>query len=335
MQIPLLPEHLAAIEAVKRRSGSTNTQRAYDGAWSGFLRWCESYGYPPLPADPGVAAAYLASRALEGRKLATIRKDRIALSTKHKAAGLPNPVDSEEVKKVMSDLNDYLGAEQKQARPLDEAAFDAIRRSAAIPRRRPDGGREGLDDALERGAQDIAIISVMRNALLRAGEAAALVWADVRPQADGTGQVYIRRSKTDQRAVGTLRHLGRRTMSDLEEIRPFDERGQTVFGLNAQGVSRRIKAAAQAAGLGDGFSGHSPRVGMAVDLATFGSGLPELQHAGGWTTMEQVMRYIRPITAAQGVVARYEVFRESGAGDGLQEAFARETDKSYFLFNDD
>ncbi|WP_419863002.1 hypothetical protein [Candidatus Poriferisodalis sp.] len=47
------------------------------------------------------------------------------------------------------------------------------------------------------------------------------------------------------------------------ELRP-------VFELSSNQISLRIKKAALAAGLGDGFSGHSPRVGMAQDLARIG-----------------------------------------------------------------
>ena len=36
----------------------------------------------------------------------------------------------------------------------------------------------------------------------------------------------------------------------------------SVFGLSAGKISRKIKAATKMAGLGDGFSAHSSRVGM-------------------------------------------------------------------------
>ena len=37
----------------------------------------------------------------------------------------------------------------------------------------------------------------------------------------------------------------------------------SAFGLPAGQISRRIKAATKTAGVGEGFSAHSPRVGMA------------------------------------------------------------------------
>ena len=53
-----------------------------------------------------------------------------------------------------------------------------------------------------------------------------------------------------------------------------------VFGLSASQVGRSINSAANAAGLGEGFTGHSGRVGMAQDLASTGVELPELMTAG-------------------------------------------------------
>ena len=44
---------------------------------------------------------------------------------------------------------------------------------------------------------DVAIITTMRDGLLRVSEAAALTWGDIQPQPDGSGLMRIRRSKTD------------------------------------------------------------------------------------------------------------------------------------------
>ena len=49
-----------------------------------------------------------------------------------------------------------------------------------------------------------------------------------------------------------------------------------VFGLSASQIGRRVNAAAKAVGLGEGFTGHSGRVGMTQDLAKTGAELPAL-----------------------------------------------------------
>ena len=117
----------------------------------------------------------------------------------------------------------------------------------------------------------------MRDALLRRSEAAAVLWKHIATEPDGSGRLTIPWSKTDQQGVGVVLYLGPPTMKALDKIRPRqplmpqgNEGEQEVFGLKAATISERIAAAARAAGLGEGYSGHSCRVGMAVDLAEAG-----------------------------------------------------------------
>ena len=70
-------------------------------------------------------------------------------------------------------------------------------------------------------------------------------------------------------------------------------------------MTNRIKRAARVAGLGDGFSGHSPRVGMARDLARTGTTLTRLMNAGRWSTSAMPALYTRNERAAKGAVATF------------------------------
>ena len=153
---------------------------------------------------------------------------------------------------------------------------------------------------------DIALASVMRDALLRRGEAAVATWADVSREQDGSGRLLVRRSKTDPEGRGTVLYLAPHTMRDLTAIRPEDATEQDViFGLSDQQIHHRLRAVAKAAGLGDNFSGNSARVGMAQDLAAFGVELPSLMTAGRWTSPTMQARYTRGELAGRGAVARY------------------------------
>ena len=73
-----------------------------------------------------------------------------------------------------------------------------------------------------------------------------------------------------------------------------------VFGLSASQISRRVNAAAKAAGLGEGFTGHSGRVGMAQDLAAAGVELPALMTAGRWKSSRMLARYTEGQAAGRG-----------------------------------
>ena len=102
-------------------------------------------------------------------------------------------------------------------------------------------------------------------------------------------------------------YLSPRTMGDLEALRPVhDYQGeQRVFGLSGSQIGRGIARACEVAGSPGAFSGHSPRVGMAQDLAANGTELPALMEAGRWESPTMPARYTRSQAAARGAVADY------------------------------
>ena len=57
--------------------------------------------------------------------------------------------------------------------------------------------------------------------------------------------------------------------------------------------------------LGEGFTGHSGRVGMAQDLASTGTELPALMTAGRWKNSKMPARYTERQAAGRGAVAKY------------------------------
>ena len=58
-------------------------------------------------------------------------------------------------------------------------------------------------------------------------------------------------------------------------------------------ISRRVRQAALAAGVGDGFPGNSGRVGKVWDMLDEGSDLPELMEACRWQSAVTPARYIK------------------------------------------
>ena len=72
-------------------------------------------------------------------------------------------------------------------------------------------------------------------------------------------------------------------------------------GLRALGQADRpeVQAVAKAAGLGEGFTGHSGRVGMAHDLVKNGVELLVLMTAGRWKSSKMPARYTERQTAGE------------------------------------
>ena len=301
--------YIEAIVAAVRYSQRPATRRAYAGAWKRFQAWAEVEGERSLPAEPLTVAAYLAHRAGAGLSMASLAMDRKAISHYHRAAGHGTPTAVEGVRQTFAGLRNRAAEEgrnePRQARGLTGEALAAIRKTARLPRSGPTGRTESAEYARSRGNVDIAIASVMRDALLRRSEAAALRWRAVAFRPDGTARVTVRRSKTSGAPV--MLYVGPEAAADLRRIRPEDAApGDRVFGLRTgRTISNRLAAMARAAGLGEGFSGHSPRVGMAQDLTASGAELSALMVAGRWKSERMPAHYSRAEIAGKGAVARF------------------------------
>ena len=305
----LANRHLEAVAAAVAQSQRPSTVKAYTAAWNRFQTWAREEGVEPLPAEPVTVAAYLVHRDAVGLSLASLALDRKAISFFHRRAGLPTPTASDGVKMTMAGVRNRAAErgrlEPRQARGLREAGLKAIIDTAHTPRVFPSGRMESVDAARWRGAVDIAIAFVMRDALLRRGEAANLRWEDVAVQPDGSSRVTIRRSKTSNRSA--VLYVGVRATAALNRIRPGDSDPEArVFGVRrGRTISARITAMCREAGLGAGFSGHSPRVGMTQDLTASGAGLVAIMNAGRWRSERMPAHYSRGEAAGRGAVARY------------------------------
>ena len=72
------------------------------------------------------------------------------------------------------------------------------------------------------GGFDIALLSVLRDGLLRRSEAAGLRWGEVELQEDGAALLHVRRSKTDPEAEGVVLYIGQAAAQALQSILPED-----------------------------------------------------------------------------------------------------------------
>ena len=313
--LPTPPEEALPASADARaeaRSWSPNTRRAYVAGWKDFTSWCIENRCPGLPSAPTDVALYLEHLVeTEGRTLATARLYLAAIAAAHRLGGHEDPTTRPLVKATMKRLGREYGKPRKQAKGLTNKALAAVKATSRIQRvnqgkRRR---RETESQAAMRSAVDLALLEVMRDGLLRGSEASALRWGDLEFHTDGSGRLHAQRSKTGQTAEGTVLYLGPAAVDALLAIRPEEAviyPGASVFGLSPRQISRRIKAATKMAGLGEGFSTHSPRVGMAQDLSAAGADLSDLMTAGRWDSPTMPARYTEAPAAGRGAaVARY------------------------------
>lgn len=292
----ILPAEMSdRLEAALQASKAPATIRAYRTAWNAWTDWAASLAFP---ADPHNVAEYLARRVDQGAGMATIRMACAAISEAHRLGNRANPCDSALVKAAVAGLQRQAaakGIKVRQAKGLTSEGVAAIR-----------GSFGGAVETSLKNALTMALVSVASEAGLRISELAALTWADVavdETDSSGGGLVSIRKSKTDQDGQGAVVAVTAAAMQDLDRLAAL--RGNVpdpqspVFDLSDRQISRRISAAAKAAGLGDGYSGHSGRVGMAQRMTRNQAPIAAVMRQGRWTTTRMVGRYTRNENASE------------------------------------
>ena len=291
--------------AATNSSQSKNTRMSYDSAWKAFERWCFERSLTALPADTGTICAYLADCSERGLRIATIRAARAAVGDRHWRSHGSNPTATPKVKAVLSELARHDPRPQHRARPLTAKDMDKIRATACNPRKTSGTTprQESSEAAERRGRKDIAIISLLRDSLLRRSELAWLRWCDVQYLSDGSGRITIRNPKGDQ-----VLFISQATVDDLENLQPdgvtVDSEAK-VIGLSASQIHRRFCMAVQTAGLGPGYSSQSGRVGMARDLDESGTDPRAVMAAGRWKSARMPALYTRRQTDNKDAVAEY------------------------------
>ena len=287
-----------ALESALASAKSENTRAAYRSAWAAWTAWAQRQGVCPLPALPEAVAGYLAARVDAGAGLATLRMACASIGEAHRLADLHNPATSPLVKTALAGFARQAaqaGIATKQAPALTSEAVATIRGHL--------NGPAGSEAKALQAVRDMALVSLAACSGLRRSELAALDWADIASEPDGSGRVTVRRSKTDQEGAGAVVAATPAAMADLAAWADVQSAGRTgpVFGIGAVQIRNRIRAVAKAAGLGDGFTGHSGRVGMAVTMTRNGAPAAATMRQGRWQSARMVARYTRKISAGEAL----------------------------------
>lgn len=299
-------ERLAAYQQDAAGAFSENTQRALRSDTRVFADWCARNGYDSLPASAPAVRAFLQDHAGDGGKApATLRRYLASIAHLHRAAGLPDPTKSNEVRLGMKAIARHHGNGQQQAHGLTLGVVDRL--------------LDATPDSL-RGRRDAALLAVAYSTLARRSELVALDVADVTFSDDGSATVLIRRSKTDPTAEGSVRYLApkaTRLLGDWLMISGVSSgplfrstpRGRDIGeALSGNDVARAFKRLAEAAGLPPEYllriSGQSTRVGAAQDLVSVGNDLAQVMRDGGWKNAEMVARYTRHQAVKHGGMAK-------------------------------
>lgn len=278
--------------AIDRLEGaySAHTLRAYRGDFRLFAGWCATQGLVSLPAAPQTVEAFIAA---DTSSAASLRRRIAAVQRVHTLMELPNPIITETVRIALRRARRQRAGRQRQALGLTRDLRDQL--IAACP-------------ATLRGLRDRALVSFAYDTLARRDELRRIRVEDVQPLGGGGALVLIPRSKSDPfnhgrhawASDGALGHLGRWCRAaDLRTgplFRGVSGSRISSEALAAYSVSRIMKdlgrQAALPAALVANLSGHSARVGAAQDMAVDGFGVLAIAIAGGWRSVNNVLKYV-------------------------------------------
>ena len=295
--------------ATARKSRAENTQHSYDCSLRMFAKFAIQRGQAVFPADSRTVAAFLQHRIDAGAAPGSLNVDLSAIRHAHRAGNKPDPTDDLRVRAVAHGyrrIQAAQGRRSKQAKGLSEAALAAIIAVADM------GGDI-------HAIRDIAVVSLLREGLLRRSECAALRVGDFSRELDGSGRIRIIRSKTDQEGQGRILFLGKKAADRVArwlDAAPADAADTPLFrrirrggyvqsnGLTGKSVNNIVRKRGESAGI-FGLSGHSGRVGMAQDLVANGAGIGEVAIAGRWSSPNMVVHYASREEAGRGAVAKY------------------------------
>ena len=245
---------------------------SYSSQWNSFVAWSKASGRRSMPASPEDVAAYLEDRSETGARPSTLRVAAAAIARNHRDAGFDAPVRHGAARSVLDELARNDDPTPNRALPLDLDRYLAIRRTAHKPRSGRGGWLERTPNARRRGSVDVAMIGLMRDTRLRVSEAADLTWGDIERVRGGSGRVRVRGAEETG-----YREVSADTMKLLLPVRRGAGDDELVLGMRPNQIAIRIGAAARQAGLGEGYSGDSPRLGMIRDMETLG-----VQMLGGY-----------------------------------------------------
>jgi site-specific recombinase XerD len=279
------------------QSRSFNTVRAYRSDWHHFEQWCENHGTSALPASAHTLCLYITDLVEQGMHTSTIRRRMTGITSAHRAAQLPTPVSSVEVRAVWSGIRRTHGIQQRGKKPI---LTDDLRR---MVRHLP---------ADLKGLRDHALLLVGFAGAFRRSELVAIKMEDLEFTRSGL-VIQIRKSKTDQDGSG--RKIGIAYGSDpltcpvrvLQDwidaaciesgpvFRRLDRWGHVdMLGIGDRMVAHIVKAAVAGIGLPpEEYAGHSLRSGFATAAAQNGAGERAIMNQTGHRSEMMVRRYIR------------------------------------------
>ena len=272
-------------------SFAKNTMRAYRSDFIQYQAWCSHNNSDSIPATADAMAQYVDYLATI-KKSATIRRRINSLGTVLKLSKHYDPTKQSEVILALKRMHRKIGRAQQQATPLTKPLLNQL--------------LSNCDNSL-RGLRNKVLLRLGYETMRRRSELCAFKFEDICKGANGKPAIRLNFSKTDQFGTGKIIPISQELLDLLEKwrtiireegyiLRSINKHGHFGRNLHPASVSTILKALQKDLRMDSDeqpLSGHSFRVGAALDLLEQGEPLERIMLRGGWQTDSSAIKYLR------------------------------------------
>ena len=268
-----------------------NTIRAYRSDFIQYQTWCSHNNIDSIPATAEAMAQYVDYLATI-RKSATIRRRINSLGTVLKLSKHYDPTNQPEVILAIKRMHRKIGRAQQQATPLTKQLLNQL--------------LSNCDDSV-RGLRNEVLLRLGYETMRRRSELCAFKFEDICQAPNKKPTIRLNFSKTDQYGAGKLLSISEELLKLIEKwkdvagrdgyiLRSINRHGHLGNNLNPASISTILKTLQEELKVGSNkqpLSGHSFRVGAALDLLEQGEPLEKIMLRGGWQSDSTAMKYLR------------------------------------------
>jgi site-specific recombinase XerD len=268
-----------------------NTIRAYRSDFIQYQIWCSHNNIDSIPATADGMAQYVDYLATIS-KSATIRRRINSLGTVLKLSKHYNPTNQPEVILAIKRMHREIGRQQQQATPLTKPLLTQLISNC---------------DSSVRGVRNKVLLRLGYETMRRRSELCAFKFEDICQAPNGKPAIRLNFSKTDQFGTGKILPISQELFDLLQKwrsvishegfiLRSINRHGHFGSNLHPASISTILKSLQKDLKMSSDeqpLSGHSFRVGAALDLLEQGEPLEKIMLRGGWQTDSTAMKYLR------------------------------------------
>jgi len=268
-----------------------NTIRSYRSDYMHYSNWCHKYQYDPLNIHEDQFAGYILQMG-KSLTVATIQRRVASLSSIFNLTKSTNPTKEPVAILTIKRLRRKFGKPQKQATPL---TYDILIKLKNIC----------SDDIA--GLRNKLLLQLGYETMRRRSEICQFKFEDLQHHGNHRHALLLQHSKTDQYNQGKIIPISGELSEMISSwslaidqdsgyiLRSFKRNLSTNPSLTPASINHILKDLQKQAGLNQigELSGHSFRVGAAIDLLDKNIPLEKIMLRGGWKSETSAMRYLQ------------------------------------------